>query len=124
MSFSRSWTRFPGNLRTKSLWNLSSTNLPVLLTGLGSTTRRISFGIDHETIVKTTHQKAVEALSDRIQRLVDRIVTRCTCPACLRIQEARKKFEAGMMMATRTGIIVPTEDEWMGLNLLERDDEL
>ena len=39
------------------------------------------------------------------------------------IREARLKFIAAMLLARRKGIVVPTYAEWVGVNLLERDDE-
>lgn len=52
----------------------------------------------------------------------------CGCPMCRNILEARRKFLAAMMlipdMRRPNEIIVPTESEWIGMNLLERDDEL
>lgn len=38
-------------------------------------------------------------------------------------REARLKFEAQMALAVKK-ITIPTRDEWIGLNLLERDSEL
>ena len=40
------------------------------------------------------------------------------------ILEVRRKFDAEMMMVRGGGIVVPTYDEWVGFNLLERDEEL
>lgn len=38
--------------------------------------------------------------------------------------EARQKFEAACMLVDPRRLIVPTKDEWIGVNLMERDDEL
>lgn len=56
----------------------------------------------------------------------------CDGPEChpsQGIAEARLKFEAGMMLAgtpkrNRTGIVIPTRDEWIGVNMLARDGEI
>lgn len=60
------------------------------------------------------------------------IESECDCPNCRPsdgILEARLKFEAGMMLAgtpkeNRTGIVIPTRDEWIGVNMLDRDGEI
>ena len=39
--------------------------------------------------------------------------------------EASRKFEAAMMMeGMKNRLSIPTREEWVGLNLLIRDDEL
>jgi hypothetical protein len=44
------------------------------------------------------------------------------------IEEERLKFEALVMLSQFSRdskkVIIPSRDEWVGLNLLERDDEL
>lgn len=41
------------------------------------------------------------------------------------IQELGCKLAAQILLAdTLGGIVIPSEEEWIGLNLLERDDEL
>lgn len=41
------------------------------------------------------------------------------------LKEARMKFEAGTMLSNSfKRIDVPTRSEWIGVGLLERDDEL
>ena len=48
-----------------------------------------------------------------------------TLEYCPGIQEARLKFLADMVMIYRKRrIIIPSEQEWIGINLLERDGEL
>jgi len=45
-----------------------------------------------------------------------------------KIEEERLKFEALVMLSQFSRdskkVIIPTRDEWVGLNLLEQDDEL
>lgn len=43
-----------------------------------------------------------------------------TSPA---IEELTRKLLALIMLANDRGLVVPTKDEWIGLNLLERDDQ-
>lgn len=42
------------------------------------------------------------------------------------VLEGRRKMEAALLLLDirKDRITVPTRDEWIGLNLLERDDEL
>lgn len=62
----------------------------------------------------------------------------CCCAACLLeaesaywlsgdagldLTESRQKF-LGQMILAGDGLVVPSEDEWRGVNLLERDGEL
>ena len=42
----------------------------------------------------------------------------------LALAEAGAKMAAKLMLAGRRGIVVPEAIEWVGVNLLERDDEL
>lgn len=43
-----------------------------------------------------------------------------------KISEARRKFLASIMLVgfSKEKIILPSVEEWYGLNLLDRDDEL
>jgi hypothetical protein len=34
------------------------------------------------------------------------------------------KFQARLLLIERKGIVIPTWEEWVGINLLERDDQL
>lgn len=38
--------------------------------------------------------------------------------------ELGNKLAARLLLSSDSGIIVPSQDEWIGVNLLERDDEL
>ena len=46
-------------------------------------------------------------------------------PPRTEITDIGSKCLAGMLLADRySGIVIPSREEWIGLNLLERDDEL
>lgn len=41
------------------------------------------------------------------------------------IIDSRRKFHGSMILADKSpNIIIPTVDEWIGISLLERDDEM
>lgn len=49
----------------------------------------------------------------------------CQCRTCRAIQEMDRKFEARLLLLDQQRRIqIPTIDEWVGLNLLDRDGEL
>ena len=46
------------------------------------------------------------------------------CPNLKRAEEDCKFFAEILLLGARNRIIIPSETEWVGLNLLERDDLL
>lgn len=50
---------------------------------------------------------------------------RCESPVDPRVDELGRKLQARVILADRLRrLIVPSRDEWIGVNLLERDDQL
>ncbi len=49
----------------------------------------------------------------------------CKKPSEPKINESAAKFQAGILLCDiQNGIRIPTRDEWIGFNLLERDGEI
>jgi len=52
-------------------------------------------------------------------------MSNCRCPNCRPQNELGDKLAARIMLLDKSlKLYLPSEEEWIGLNLLERDDEL